>query len=129
MKLTGRGIDFNALKNGQDTEFEVKEPGAEEDDFDWEDENDKIDYEHIFRYRNSAMLGLDDEQPLDSNNNQEAADSSSKTPFEILKMKMFDITPEKNGGVLKRKLVPGEGPAITNGARVRSNHICNKVFF
>jgi hypothetical protein len=44
--LTGKGIDFKALKDGRDTEFEVKSRDKEEDDHDWEEENDKI-----FRYR------------------------------------------------------------------------------
>ena len=35
--------------------------------------------------------------------------TDSKTPFEVLKSKMIDITPEKNGGVHKRVLTPGFG--------------------
>lgn len=35
--------------------------------------------------------------------------TDSKTPFEILKSKMIDITPEKNEGVYKRVLTPGFG--------------------
>ena len=35
--------------------------------------------------------------------------TDSKTPFEVLKSKMIDIKPEKNGGVHKRVLTPGFG--------------------
>ena len=121
--MTGDGIDFRALKNGQDTEFEIKPQEEEEDNFNWEDENDKIDYEKIFRFRNIDMIGQndqDEEVKADSNNNQEPSGNVSKTPFEALKVKMFDVTPEQNGGVVKRKIMPGEGSHITKGARVRS---------
>ena len=59
---------------------------------------------------------------IDDNNNEEEkiSDMASKTPFEVIKLKMFDITPNKDGGVLKRKLIPGSGILIPNGARVRS---------
>ena len=121
--MTGKGIDFKALKDGRDTEFEVKTRDKEEDDYDWEEENDKIDYEKIFRYRNIDMIGGGD-VITDANNNDseehEPSENSGKTPFEILRMKMFDVSPFKDGGVLKRKLVPGTGPTLTNGSRVRS---------
>ena len=60
---------------------------------------------------------------LTDNNNTEENESSenlNKTPFEMLKLKMFDISPDKDGGVLKRKLITGTGPTLTNGSRVRS---------
>ena len=64
-------------------------------------------------------------QSLTGGNNKnseenEPSENSGKTPFEILRMKMFDVSPHKDGGVLKRKLVPGTGPTLTNGSRVRS---------
>ena len=36
-----------------------------------------------------------------------SAPTDSKTPFEVLKSEMIDITAEKNGGVLKRILRRG----------------------
>jgi hypothetical protein len=35
--------------------------------------------------------------------------TDSKTPFEVLKSKMIDITAEQNGGIFKRVLTPGFG--------------------
>lgn len=141
VRLTGKGIDFNALKAGQDIEFQID--NNDEDNYNWEDENDdKIDYEKVFRYRNLAMVtGYDNEN--ECNDENEDSNTNVKTPFEILKLKMFDITPDKDQGVLKRVLVPGSGLVIPNGSRVRvhynayfemndepfdSTHLRNKTF-
>lgn len=51
---------------------------------------------------------------------EESEEKSSKTPFEILKMKMVDISPNKDEGVLKRTIIPGSGLVIPDGSRVRS---------
>lgn len=45
--------------------------------------------------------------------------TDSKTPFEVLKSKMIDITKEQNGGVFKRILAPGYGQIIPLGSYVR----------
>lgn len=116
VRLTGKGIDFKALRAGQDIEFALN--NDEEDNFDWEDEDDKIDYEKIFRYRNMDMVDGGD---LDDNNNEENDENKpAKTPFEILKVKMDDISPNNDQGVMKRTITPGTGLVIPNGSRVRS---------
>jgi hypothetical protein len=45
--------------------------------------------------------------------------ADSKTPFEVLRLKMEDISPNKDGGVLKRILTPGFGGPIEKGSHVR----------
>lgn len=56
VKLTGKGIDFKALRAGQDIEFEF-DPKKTEDDFNWEDEDDQpIDYEAIYKYKNQVKI-------------------------------------------------------------------------
>jgi FKBP-type peptidyl-prolyl cis-trans isomerase len=155
IKLTGKGLDMQALRTGNGFEFGVDD--QQEDDFNWDDELDeKIDYEKIFRYRNTEMIGEmrddddddDDQTDLNNNNNNNddnnnENDTSAMTPFEVLRTKMSDITAEKNGGVLKRRLVPGVGALILPGSRVRihynayfemndepfdSTHLRNKTF-
>ena len=54
----------------------------------------------------------------DSDENQ-ASKQVFKTPFDILKLKMDDVTPNKDGGVLKRTLETGHGKIVPNGSRVR----------
>lgn len=132
VRLTGRGIDIKALKAGNDIEFELD--ANNEDNYNWYDESDKIDYEKIFRYRKQEMIVGDPDNP---------DDESNKTPFEILKSKMYDISPDKDQGVLKRIINPGCGIVIPNGSRVRihynayfemndepfdSTHLRNKTF-
>lgn len=111
--LTSSGIDIRALKAGQDVEFSID---ADENNYDIEDKNDPIDYEKIFKYRNMEVIGgvddlVDNTSPTDS-----------KTPFEILKSKMIDITAEKNGGVYKRILTPGFGLPLPIGSHVRIHY-------
>jgi len=121
VRLTGNGIDFKALKAGQDIEFEY-DPNNEEDNFNWEDENDKpIDYEKIFMYRNMDMIGGENDNPDDSATGQDEGEAS-KTPFETLRLKMTDITTDQDNGVMKRVLENGSGLVITRGSRVRIHY-------
>jgi FK506-binding protein 6 len=134
VRLTGKGIDIQALKAGNDIEFELD--SNNDDNYNWYDESDKIDYEKIFRYRNLDMIVGDSTNPDDESN-------SNKTPFEILRTKMYDISPDKDQGVLKRIINPGCGIVIPNGSRARihynayfemndepfdSTHLRNKTF-
>ena len=119
VRLTGNGIDFKALKAGQDVEFEY-DPKNDEDNFNWEDENDKpIDYEKIFMYRNMDMINCEQDNPDEVAASSEEGESC-KTPFEMLRLKMTDITSDKDNGVVKRVLENGSGLVITKGSRVRS---------
>lgn len=123
VKLTGTGIDFKALKAGQDIEFEL-DPSKAEDDYNWEDENDKIDYENIFKYRNQDMVmpQSDDSENEEDSEKKQKLDKQSMTPFEVIRLKMVDISPEKDGGVMKRQLESGTGILIPNGSRVRIHY-------
>jgi hypothetical protein len=61
---------------------------------------------------------------LDDNNNEENDENKpAKTPFEILKIKMYDISPNNDQGVHKRIITPGTGLVIPNGSRVRSKSL------
>lgn len=120
--MTGNGIDFHALKAGRDIEFEL-DPLTGEDNYNWEDEDDNvIDYEKIFKYRNMDMVncGDGDDDPNDCNENKE---KSANTPFEILRSKMSCITPEYENGVVKRILENGSGLVVPNGSRVRGESL------
>jgi hypothetical protein len=55
----------------------------------------------------------------ESDNENEIANKEAKTPFEVLRLKMTDITENKDKGVLKRVIETGIGPVITPGSRVR----------
>ncbi len=119
MRLTGNGIDFKALKAGQDIEFEFDQNC--DDDFNWDDENDKpIDYEKLFQHRNMDMIGCDNEDEDESNQENNTKSKSSLTPFETLRAKMTNISPSNDNGVMKRVLNNGTGIIIPNGSRVRS---------
>lgn len=109
IKLTGKGLDFRALKAGQDIEFEY-DPDKEEDNYNWDDEIDKIDYKKIYDLKNPECIMDQDENGV------------FKTPFEILRAKMEDVCPLKDGGVLKRTLIPGSGLQISHGSRVRIHY-------
>ncbi|RNA40467.1 inactive peptidyl-prolyl cis-trans isomerase FKBP6-like [Brachionus plicatilis] len=109
IKLTGKGLDFRALKAGQDIEFEY-DPDKEEDNYNWDDEIDKIDYKKVYDLKNPEVIMDQDD------------DGASKTPFEILRAKMEDVSPLKDGGVLKRTLIPGSGLPITPGSRARIHY-------
>lgn len=113
MPLTSKGIDIRALRAGQNVEFDFDLDKAE--NFKWEDEEEKIDYEKIYRYRNSDMIPGNDE---DDEEDEDGGDI--KLPFEKMRLKMYDVTTEKNRGVLKRILTPGVGLPVPNGALVRS---------
>ncbi|CAF0907657.1 unnamed protein product [Brachionus calyciflorus] len=110
VKLTGKGLDFRALKAGEDVEFEY-DPDKVEDNFNLEDEMDQIDYKKIYSLKNPELI-MDEE---DEN-------GISKTPFEILRSKMEDISPFKNKMVMKRMLIPGSGLPIPLGSRVRVHY-------
>ncbi len=116
--MTGNGLDFRALKAGRDAEFEF-DPNCEQDLYNFEDEEDaKIDYEKIFKYRNTdVLLGHGEDE-----NDDRPESDDGKTPFEILRLKMEDISPIKDGGVLKRVLIPGSGLVIPKGSRVRIHY-------
>jgi hypothetical protein len=55
--------------------------------------------------------------------------AESKMPFEILKLKMEDISPSKDEGVIKRVLTPGYGPLIQAGAHVKGIKTNNIFLF
>ena len=119
MRLTGNGIDFNALRAGNEVEFELD---AENGQHDWADESesDKIDYEKLFRYRNMDMIAGSTRD--DGEGDEDESDPACyKTPFEMLKLKMYDVSDQKDQGVLKKIIMPGVGIVVPNGARVRSN--------
>jgi hypothetical protein len=80
----------------------------------FEDEDEpEIDYAKLLQYRNFEMLcGEDDKADPTSS-------TESKTPFEILKLKMQDVSPAKDEGVIKRVLIPGYGALIQNGSHVK----------
>lgn len=120
MRLTGNGIDVRSLRAGQDIEFEYDMDKLDDPDCRWEDEEEgnRVDFKKIYEYRNSDMLLVEDENETDEN----SPSGSAKTPFEILRAKMTDISPEKNNGVLKRMLIPGAGILIPDGSRVRIHY-------
>ena len=118
VRLTGNGIDFKALKAGQDVEFGFEENA--EDNYNWEDEEDRpIDYEKIFRNRNMDVIDVDDDEEEEENLNKQKP-SSGLTPFEKLRTKMTDISPNQDSGVLKRVIQNGTGLIVPIGSRVRS---------
>lgn len=125
VRLTGKGIDIRLLKAGQDVEFELDKDG--EDNYNWEDECDtRMDYEKIFKNRKYDMIFPEDDDDDGTNKNEdEEADEeqgSSKTPFEVLSEKMTDISPNKDGMVLKRILTPGSGIVVPLASRVRVHY-------
>jgi len=123
VRLTGNGIDFKALKAGQDIEFELDADNGE-DNFNWDDEVDKpIDYEKIFRHRNIDMISGDNElDDAETENGEDDGKRILKTPFEILRSKMTNVLPDGEEGVVKRILSSGAGLIIPNGSRVRIHY-------
>ena len=132
VRLTGSGIDFRALKAGKDIEFEF-DPNKDEDNYDWEDETDaqhnKPDFKQLFQHRNTdVLIGQEEEEEEEGeepeNDESENSDkkTSAQTPFEILRSKMVDISPYKDGGVMKRVLIPGSGLVCPPFARVRVHY-------
>lgn len=101
------------MKAGQDVEFEF-DPSKGEDEYNWEDEDDVIDYAGRFKYKNQEMV------MGEADNENEEDSSDTKTPFEILRLKMSDISPDKDKKVLKRVIETGIGAVIPIGSRVRS---------
>lgn len=65
------------------------------------------------------MLMTEQDTDNEDSNENEASKQVFKTPFDILKLKMDDVTPNKDGGVLKRTLETGHGKTVPNGSRVR----------
>jgi FKBP-type peptidyl-prolyl cis-trans isomerase len=86
---------------------------------------DKVDYQKIFKHRRYDML-FGEEDTNDQVANDEEGDKAekrdTKTPFETLREKMEDITPNKDGGVVKRILTPGYGVKVPVAARVRIHY-------
>jgi FKBP-type peptidyl-prolyl cis-trans isomerase len=118
------------LKAGQDVEFEF-DPDKEEDVYDWEDESEKnkIDYKKLFEHRNTdVVLGdEDDEGEEDDKQGEEGSErktkpTSAQTPFEMLRARMEDVSPTKDGGVLKRVIIPGSGLVVPKASRVRVHY-------
>jgi FKBP-type peptidyl-prolyl cis-trans isomerase len=123
-------LDFRALKAGRDVEFEF-DPAKEDDAYDWDDEMDvkdrKLDYKHLFNHRNSDVLYGGEETAAaeeggEENDAGKTKSDSSQTPFEMLRARMEDITPEKDGGVFKRVIIPGSGLVIPKESRVRLHY-------
>lgn len=125
VRLTGNGIDFKSLKAGEDVEFEF-DPNAGEDNYNWEDENDKpIDYEKIFKHRNMDMIftGNENEEDNDDENNENnEGKKCASTPFEILRSRMVNVMPNGQEGVIKRVIESGSGLVIPIGSRVRVHY-------
>lgn len=120
--MTGKGLDINLLRAGEEIEFETRDPGQEEDNYDWSDEMDekrsKKLQRSLYEHRKEELVMVDD---TDENNNE---DGSTKTPFEVLRDKMVKVSKDDNDddGVMKRVLVPGAGPVAPLGARVRIHY-------
>jgi len=108
--LTNTGIDLRALRAGTDVEFSIDEENQRLKDE--EDDDPALEYEKIFHLRNMDMIGCSDD--ID--------ETDSKTPFQVLMQKMVDISPNKNGGVMKRVLTPGMGQLVPMGAQVRIHY-------
>jgi FKBP-type peptidyl-prolyl cis-trans isomerase len=121
ISLPSKGIDYKALKAGKNIVWEKTDEQNDEDNFTLDDEDDvRINYEKLYKYRNMSMVGINDDDNDDDNNDND--NEETKMPFEILMEKMVDITPEKDGGVMKRILSPGVGLPIPNGSRVRIHY-------
>jgi hypothetical protein len=67
-----------------------------------------------------VMPQSDDSENEEDPEKKQKLDKQSMTPFEVIRLKMVDISPEKDGGVMKRQLESGTGILIPNGSRVRS---------
>jgi FKBP-type peptidyl-prolyl cis-trans isomerase len=124
--LTNKGIDFRALRDGKDVEFEFDQEGEDTYNLNDENDNEPIDYKKLFQYRNMDVIngGEEEEDDDERRDNQKdpSRSKSTKTPFEILKSKMVDVTPKKDKGVFKRILIPGSGMVIPLGSRVRIHY-------
>lgn len=109
------------LRAGEEIEFETKCPDQDEDNYDWSidnaDEKRANKLAKSYDYRKEELV-IGDEN--DENNNEN--DNSSKTPFEILREKMTDVSDAQDGGVVKRMLIPGAGAVPSRGARVRIHY-------
>ncbi len=114
------------MKAGQDVEFEF-DPSKEEDVYDWEDEMDKerqkVDYKKLFHLRNLDVIHGGEETTGDGDEeNGKTKPDSNKTPFEMLRSRMEDISSNKDGGVYKRVLTPGSGLVVPHASRVRIHY-------
>lgn len=67
------------------------------------------------------MVFGEESAEADENNNKEE-EQSGKTPFELLREKMHDVSDAKDGGVMKRVLIQGTGIIAPLGARVRIHY-------
>ena len=77
------------------------------------------------------MPQSDDSENEEGSEKKQKLNKHSMTPFEAIKLKMTDISPDKDCGVMKRQLVSGTGILIPNGSRVRSiqNFFCFKSIY
>ena len=83
----------------------------------------KVDYETLFKHRNTdVLLPSDEEETVDESGEPRTKSESTKMPFEILRDKMVDISPLKDGSVMKRVLIPGAGLLIPTASRVRVHY-------
>lgn len=121
VRLAGKGVDINLLRAGEEVEFEMKDPNKEDDNYDWSDEIDKRRvkklHESLYQFRKEELVMIGES---DENNNE--ADDSGKSPFECLREKMEDVSDARDGGVMKRVLIPGAGPVAPIGSRVRIHY-------
>ncbi|XP_065054939.1 inactive peptidyl-prolyl cis-trans isomerase FKBP6-like [Rhopilema esculentum] len=107
-RVTGGGIDRNKLLNEQEIEF-----GVEVEDIIKDEDDEYFDRETVFKNLN---FDCTDEGDDDSDAN------SDMTPFQRMAVGMEDITPTKDGGVLKKVLVPGVGNLVPNKATVKVHY-------
>lgn len=120
-------MDINLLRAGEEIEFETKDPAQDEDNYDWTiddiDEKRANKFRESYEHRKQELVfggGDDDGDDNDENNNE--TENSAKTPFEVLRDKMIDVSDAKDGGVMKRIILPGSGVVAANGSRVRIHY-------
>lgn len=75
---------------------------------------EQIDYAQLYQFRNMDMVTGEDDG-MD-------ATGEYLMPFDILRSKMTDISPKKDGGIMKRVMIAGIGPLIRKGDLVRINY-------
>lgn len=114
-------MDINLLKAGEEIEFETKTRDEGEDNYDWSiddvEEKRANKFRQAYEYRKQELV-IGDEN--DENNNE--TDEAGKTPFEVLREKMSDVSDAQDGGVVKRVLIPGSGAVAPIGSRVRIHY-------
>eukprot|EP00794_Sanderia_malayensis_P014000 gene14000-15458_t len=107
VKIGGEGIDLQKLLDGEATELIVEENKDLENDF----ENTYFDNEEVLKNLN-----------FDCNYGDESDGDSEMTPFERMAVKMEDISPAKDRGVLKMFIKHGTGDVIPDGSFVRVHY-------